>query len=143
MLPLMTELEARYAELCTYTWPHGVRDFIHQHVVDSWGAQTAGPDTKPITIGCCLAGLYLHLEKGFTGREVQLAHMKMARRKQPWPAMALPADRGRMTAADVMLAPEGAARDAAIDAWCASVWQAFADSHDTIAALVRAHGVTP
>ena len=134
---------APYDELCCYTLAHGHRDFIHQHVVDAWAAQTADAATKPITITFALAGLYLRVEKGFTGRQVQLAHMKMARDKHRWPAFELPVDRGAVTPADVMRAPEGTERDAAIDAWCASVWSAYRGSRETIATLLRQHGVTP
>ena len=134
---------AGYEELCCYTLAHGHRDFIHQHVVDAWAAQTAHAATKPIAITFALAGLYLHLEKGFTGRQVQLAHMKMAREKPQWPAFELPSDRGALTPADVMRAPEGPERDAAIDAWCASVWSAYGASRDTIVTLLHEHGVTP
>ena len=132
-----------YDELCCYTLAHGHPDFIHQHVVDARAAQMADAAVKPIAITFALAGLYLHLEKGFTGRQVQLAHMKMARAKHQWPSFALPDDRGAITPADVMRAPEGAARDAAIDAWCASVWSAYSASRDTIDTLLRQHGVTP
>jgi hypothetical protein len=84
-----------------------------------------------------LAGLYLHLERGRTGREVQLIHMRMAKRKREWPALELPSDRGAMTAMDVMRAPAGAEREQAIDRWCASVWGAFSDSRDATIALLK------
>jgi hypothetical protein len=48
-----------------------------------------------------------------------------------------------MTAVDVTLAPEGTERDAAIHAWCVSVWQAFAESGATVAELLRQHGIAP
>jgi hypothetical protein len=37
----------------------------------------------------------------------------------------------------VRIAP-GVARDAAIDAWCGSVWEAWRDTHAAIAKLIRA-----
>ena len=133
----------RYDELCCYTLAHGHRDFIHQHVVDAHAAQMAGASTKSIAITFALAGLFLRVEKGFSGREVQLAHMRMAREKHQWPAFTLPADRGSVTADEVMRAPEGQERDAAIDAWCASVWHAYSPTaRETIVALLRKHGVT-
>ena len=67
--------------------------------------------------------------------------MAMARERHAWPAFPLPADRGALTAADVLAAPPGVGRDAAIDAWCAAVWAAYADSHAAVAALVRRHGI--
>ena len=99
-------------------------------------AQNADEQSKPMGIAFALVGLYLHVEKGMTGRDVQRVHMILARHKQPWPRLALPASRGTMTAADVMAAPPGPEREAAIDAWCASVWEAFSDQRPRIAALL-------
>jgi hypothetical protein len=46
-----------------------------------------------------------------------------------------------MTALDVMAAPAGPERDRAIDAWCASVWDAYRDVAPAVAALAREHGL--
>ena len=135
-----SELEA-YHELCGYTLTHGDAAFIHQHVVDAHAAQCAGPGGKPIGLAFALAGLYLHVEKQFTGRQVQLAHMKLAKQKRAWQAFALPSHRGALTALDVMAAPPGPARDAAIDAWCRDVWEAFAETRPAVDALLRESGV--
>src|SRR5947208_5045046 len=113
----MTTNEA-YDELCAYTLTHGDPAFIHQHVVDAFAAQTANAQTKPIALTFALAGLFLHVERAVSGRQVQRFHMQMARKKRPWPAVFLPADRGAMTAADVMAAPAGPERDRAVDRWC-------------------------
>jgi hypothetical protein len=40
-----------------------------------------------------------------------------------------------------MRAAAGPERDAAIDAWCASVWRAFAESHAIVAELLRQHRI--
>src|SRR6266480_1424634 len=106
MTPFSTEQDA-YHELAAYTLTHGDLTFIHQHVVDAWMAQHADEGTKPIGLTFALVGLYLHLEQGFSGRQVQRAHMQMGRQKRPWPRFALPAQRGAVTAIDVMAAPEG------------------------------------
>jgi hypothetical protein len=37
--------------------------------------------------------------------------------------------------------PEGARRDAAIHNWCTSVWEAFHDSHQAVAELLRRYEV--
>lgn len=135
--------DAAHDELSAYTLLRGDATFIHQHVVDAHTAQTAHAGTKPIAITFALAGLYLHVERGFTGRQVQRAHMQMARTKQTWPAFDLPAGRGALTPADVMRAPAGPARDAAIEAWCRSVWAAFSSSRGTIEDLLDRHGIVP
>ena len=135
----MTELDA-YHELCGYTLAHPDPAFIHQHVVDAFAAQAANEDTKPITLTFALIGLYLHVVRHFTGKQVQQAHQYLARRKRAWPAFALPHDRGSITACDVLARPTGAARDRAIHAWCASVWDAFRDSERLVADLLLSHG---
>ena len=121
--------------------PRGDAAFIHQHVVDPWAAHTAGTGTRPIGLTFALVGLYLLAEHGWTGRRVQLAHMKLARQKHEWPAFVLPEDRGAMTALDVMGAPEGPERDRAIHGWSRSVWAAFSENRATVAELLKQHGI--
>jgi hypothetical protein len=123
--------------LSAYTLTHGDPSFIHQHVVDTFTAQQATENTKPIALTFALIGLYLHVEKGFSGRQVQTTHMKLARRKRQWPAFSLPSERGDVTAAQVMRASPGVERDRAVDLWCASVWNAFRRNQDVIVELLR------
>jgi len=132
------DVTAAYDELQCYTLAHGYGAFIHQHVVDTWMAQHADEATKPIGLTFALVGLYLHLEQGFSGREVQLAHMALGKEKRPWPSIPLPQERGDVSALDVMTAPPGPERDRAIDAWAASVWTAFHASHAVIAEWLAA-----
>jgi hypothetical protein len=134
---VMTSTDDAYDELRAYTLTHGDPTFIHQHVVDAFAAQHADTRTKPITLTFALIGLYLHVEERLTGRQVQLVHMRLARRKRRWPAWTLPHERGVMTAADVMLAAPGIQRDKAIDAWCESVWEAFQAHREAIVELLR------
>ena len=126
-----------YDELCCYTLAHGDPAFIHQHVVDAWAVQHADVHTKPIAITFGLIGLYLHVEQRWSGRRVQRAHMDLARGKHAWPSFALPRDRGAVTARTVMDAPAGPERDAAIDAWCETVWLAFAANRAAIVDLLH------
>jgi hypothetical protein len=130
-----------YDELRAYTLTHGDPAFIHQYVVDAFAAQHADEATKPITLTFALVGLYLRVEKRRSGRQVQLVHMKLGERKRRWPSWSLPNERGAMTAADVLLAPPGADRDKAIDAWCASVWQAFRGHREAIVELLEEFGI--
>jgi hypothetical protein len=108
-----------YDHLYVYAGSRGRVRFILQHVVDAHHAQTATEHTKPVVIVMALVGLYLHVERGFTGLEVQQAHMKLGRAKRVWPTIVLPPTRGTITSDDVMKAPEGDDRDAAISSWCA------------------------
>ena len=131
----MSDANAEYHELYVYTM--GRQGFILQHVVDAHMAQTLDASSKPIGSIFALVGLYLHVEKGFSGSQVQQAHMVLGRQKRQWPAVVLPVQRGERTPADVMRASAGAERDAAIDRWCESVWAAYRENRETIVRLLR------
>jgi len=133
----MTTEQDAYDELRYYTLAHRDPEFIHQHVVDAFTAQHANVQTKPIALTFSLVGLYLLVERQFSGRQVQRAHMELARHKQTWPVFSLPVERGLITCVDVVAVPVGIERDRAIHAWCASVWEAFRESHVTVGELLR------
>lgn len=131
-----------YDSLCCYTLPLRDPSFIHQHVVDAFAAQNAKPGDKPIGLTFALIGLYLHVEKGFNGRQVQLAHMKLAKkRRSNWPALQLPDDRGDVDASAVLKAASGPERDAMIHRWCESVWAAFSENREEVDGLLRQYGI--
>jgi hypothetical protein len=129
--------QSLFDELAFYTLAHGDPRFIHQHAVDAFAAQNAGPSSKPISVVFGLAGLYLYLEKGFTGRQVQKAHMQLARRRKDWPTLALPDERGEISIRDVLKAETGRARDEKIREWSASVWEAWRPNRQQIVELVH------
>ena len=132
-----------FHELSYYTLAHPDRErFVHQHVVDAFTAQTAGPDTKPIGLLYALAGLYLAVEQGYSGREVQRVHMELAKDKTDFPPLTPPPSRGSITVDEVLAALPGPQRDAKILEWCASVWAAYAASQATIAAYCRRRGIS-
>jgi hypothetical protein len=135
----MASHQQEYDELCCYKLAHGDPSFIHQHVVDAYAAQTTDSSDKPIRLTFALVGLYLHVDKQLSGKQVQRVHMLMARRKTTWPSFPLPADRGSLTAADVLAVPPGTERDKAIDEWCRSVWNAFRDSHQSVKTWLSNH----
>ncbi|SHG39502.1 hypothetical protein SAMN04488109_0035 [Chryseolinea serpens] len=117
--------------LCTLAHPDKFY-FIHQHIVDAQTAQTADANTKPIAIVYALAGLYLMIEKNYTGRQVQQAHLQLSKNKKNLPSISLPEKRGEITAQEILKAPPGPQRDAAIKGWCLSVWDAYENVRDAI-----------
>lgn len=131
-----SEQEAFY-ELSCYTTAHPDPSFIHQHAVDAFGAKNADKNTKTIGLAFALIGLYLYIEKGFSGGEVQMAHVKLAKHRKNWPKFELPKYRGNITVYDVLNSPEGKERDQMIYKWCISVWKAYKKSHEEIAELVQ------
>lgn len=133
-------MRAAYDEVYVYTM--GRPGFILQHVVDAFAVQTARGDSKPIAVVFGLVGLYLHLEKQFSGGQVQQTHVQLGRRKREWPKVQLPEDRGNITAVDVLAAAAGPERDKAIEDWCRCVWTAFGANRQAIVALLQEYGIT-
>jgi hypothetical protein len=121
-----------YHEITFYTLSHPGKEFIHQHVVDAYALQSADSYTKPITIWFALAGLYLAVEKNFSGKQVQHAHMLMAKKPKQFPQISLPSARGAITVTDLLAMKPGMERDNGIYEWCKSVWASFADQHEKI-----------
>ena len=132
-----------YAELAAYTLTRGDAAFLHQHVVDAYAVQTASPADDAIRTVQALVGLYLHVDHGLTGRQIQRVHQLVANRRPTWPALELPADRGPMSVRDVVAEPPGEGRDRAIEAWAASVWRSCSDLRDALAAFLAANDITP
>jgi hypothetical protein len=131
----MTASATAYGEVYVYAMSRP--GFILQHVVDASVVQTASADSKPISVVFGLVGLYLRVEKEFSGREVQRAHTTLARRRRDWPPPFLPENRGSITVEDVLATEAGLKRDTAIDDWCRCVWNAFSGNRDLVIALAQ------
>src|SRR5580700_1652061 len=101
----MDTLRAAFDEV--YVYSMGRPGFILQHVVDAFAVQTSNNERKPIGVVFGLVGLYLHLEKQFSGRQVQRVHMQLGRARREWPPIHLPEERGAITVADVLTASAG------------------------------------
>ena len=123
-------------ELSYYTLAQGDLAFIHQHLVDAYGAQHVRQSASTIGAAFALAGLYLAVERGFSGRRVQKMHMQMARTSKRWPRFDPPEDVGPLTVADVLAVEPGPARDAKLMEWSASVWDAWSVEHGRVREMV-------
>lgn len=122
-----------YDELLFYTLAHPDQAFfIHQYAVDAFTLQTANEHTKDIALVYALIGVFLAVEKGVSGREVQLEHMRLSRNKTTFPKIILPDQKGDISIHDVLNAPPGEKRDAMIKSWCKSIWNAYASNRDNI-----------
>jgi hypothetical protein len=126
-----------FHELSFYTLTHSDPAFLHQNAVDAFTAQQLSPSSKPIAGVFALLGLYLHVEKQFTGKKVQLAHMQLAKHRKAWTMPRLPVERGSIRVSDVLVEGPGPARDAMIHRWCVSVWDAFYEARPEILLLVE------
>ena len=124
--------------LSYYTLAHGDLAFIHQHLVDAYGAQHVRQSASTIGAAFALAGLYLAVERGFTGRRVQKMHMQMARTSKRWPRFDPPEDVGPLTVADVLELGPGPHRDEKLMEWCASIWNAWSSEQGRVREMVDA-----
>jgi Family of unknown function (DUF5946) len=116
-------------ELSAYTLSLQDPEFLHQLVVDTYAAQHATLEKKPIYVTFGLVGLYLTYEKGFTGKQVQKAHMSLANKSKTWPKFISQTHEWPLTVADVMEVPEGEQRNVMIKKWGESVWQIWRVNH--------------
>jgi hypothetical protein len=126
-----------FQELSCYSSSHTDPEFIHQYIVDAFALEIADEDTKNIKVAFALIGLYLHVEKNFTGKEIQNAHIKLGKKRKTWPRFVLPLKRGDISIKNVMDCPEGLKRDKAIEDWCLSVWNSYSSCHEAVRNLVQ------
>ena len=117
--------EKLFHEWSFYTLSHKREEFIHQHIVDAYTAQTADTNTKLIAIYFALIGLYLLVEKNYTGKQVQNAHVALSYQSKNFNTIHLPEYRGEIHIEDVLNSLPGKQRDEMIYQWCKSVWSAY------------------
>ena len=125
-----------FHELSFYTLSHASANFIHQHAVDVFTAQKANQETKLIAIYYALVGLYLYIEKGYTGKQVQNMHLKLSQGSKTFEPFDLPVEKGDITIVDVIQVEPGLKRDAMIKSWCEDVWSAYKHERPRVAALL-------
>lgn len=135
----MDTVRAAYDELYLYALTRP--GFVLQHVVDAFAVQCASPESKAISVTFGLVGLYLHVERHFSGRQVQRVHMQLASPRRQWTPADLPATRGEFTVFEVLRAEAGTERDEAIDAWCRSVWGSLSDVRSSVIELLEEHNI--
>ena len=123
-----------YNELLEYTLSHpDQRYFIHQHIVDAYGAQHITENTKPVAAAASLMGLYLFVERNYSGKEVQKAHMQAGNKMKEWPKLQIPTEKARITVADVLAVFPGESRDRKIKEWVRAVWDLWRKEQKRIA----------
>lgn len=121
-----------YFELTYWTLAQRDGRFIHQHAVDAYEAQHAGGCTRPITVVFGLIGLYLALEKGYTGRQVQLAHIKIGWIKRDWPLLEPPDIPAELTVIDVVRAGSDTGKEEMLIRWATAVWKSWEPRHEWV-----------
>jgi hypothetical protein len=120
-----------FHELAFYTLSHPDQTyFIHQLIVDAYGAQHLDKNSKKISVGATLLGLYWKNELGFTGKEVQLEHMRLGKKMGELKIASFPKEKAKINVAEVL---EAADKDEAIRMWNAAVWDMWKKEHQSIA----------
>jgi hypothetical protein len=121
-----------FNDLSCYTVARKEADFIHQYAVDAYEAQHAGGPTRNSTVAFGLIGLHLTLEKGYSGKQVQREHMRIAGIRKDWSWLDLPARPAVITVRDVLQVPEGPERDAMIRRWMEVVWESWSGQQERV-----------
>ena len=128
-----------YWQLSALTLSLDDPDFPHQLGVDSYAAQHSGLNVKPITTVFALVGLYLTFEKGYTGRAVQLAHVKLGRKHINWPRFQAPDAKADVTVRDVLQRITASNYNEQLQRWGHSVWAIWQSDHAKISNLVNSY----
>ena len=123
-------------ELSSYTLMHGGKEFVHQHVVDAYTAQHVGKETKPTALAAALIGLFLSVERGYTGRRVQLTHMQLGNKLKTWPLFEVPEKPAKLNVMDPLSVPPGPDRDEMIRQWARAVWEMWRERHAEVEKLL-------
>lgn len=127
-----------YSDLSLYTLQSRDPAFPHQYIVDAYAAEHPEECLRPIRLAFALVGLYLHAEKGFTGRDVQRAHMSMGRSSaKDWPSFDWPDSKGDVSIQDVHAAAPGPERDRLIEEWTKSLWAAWSAEGENREKVIR------
>ncbi len=134
-------MDSELEQLYYYTLSHPSSNFIHQHVVDAHTLQAANTSTGKLALVFAALGLYLFLEKGVTGREIQQVHVKLSSQKNVLPEFILPQESMNYPLANILSATPGSERDRAIYEWCEFVWKKFAVNKETIETWLRQHEI--
>ena len=136
-LPAGRSCQEMCDELYAYTLSRDRDEFIHQHVVDAYAAQHIGKDSKPIALAAALIGLFLFAERGYTGRQVQLEHMKLGNTMKTWPLFEAPEKYATLAVMDPLSAPPGPERDDKIKQWARAVWNMWEEHHMEVETLYQ------
>jgi hypothetical protein len=113
--------------------------FIHQVAVDCYGAQHAGGQAKPIAAVFSLVGLCLHLEHGFTGKQVQSAHTALARAGKNWPLLPVPAAPYPVKVDSVVGCTTPSERTVQLKIWAQATWDAWRSEQMWVRSIIRLH----
>ena len=107
---------------------------IHRLTVDTYAAQHPGKPSRKSTqsVALHLIGLYLALERGTEPRRISQETGRMVADPSAFQWLEPPPPAGQLTIMDVVGAATLKEHSARVRRWALSVWEAWADHHDTI-----------
>lgn len=127
-----------YNELSYYSLTHRDKDyFVHQHIVDAYSASHPSKEDKAVKLAFALIGLCLFVNYGYTGRQIQQAHMELAKTRKVWPLFKSPEKKSKITISDILKTTTYSSRDALIKDWAKEVWQTWQDQHKIVMEIVE------
>jgi hypothetical protein len=131
---------ALYFDLTYYTLSLGDQYFIHQLAVDAYAASHSGENVKAISTTFAIIGLYLVWDRGFTGRQVQQAHIQLAQKNKFWPRISIPREKSAVRVIDVVTVPDMEKQDM-IKKWSKSVWEIWMPEKENIASMLAHYAI--
>jgi hypothetical protein len=112
---------------------------FHQLGVDTYGTQHAADHDRSIRVAYSIVGLYLSIERGWSGDDVRRAHQRMGKPQPSWPEFRRPDELGGVTVLDVAMAGVRAGsvvgHAEAAQRWARYVWDAWSAQHAEVASL--------
>ena len=93
---------------------------------------TQGEEHARLRLYLVFIGLYLAQEKGYTGLQVQRAHVKIGRTRRDWPRLEPPEHPAELTVMDVLQVGTDAEKEEMLLRWAASVWQSWEHRHQWV-----------
>lgn len=128
-----------YWDLSAFTLSLRDKEFPHQIAVDSYAAQHYSPNMKSITITFALIGLHLAFERGYTGREVQLAHIVLGQLHKQWPRFENQTKNAAITVLDVLQNITKDNYKEPLTKWGKSVWASWEPEHEKVRKIVDSY----
>jgi hypothetical protein len=125
---------AAYGELLVKEYQDRRYAPLHRLSVDTYAVQHPGVDTPQArnSVGIHLSRLYLMLEFGWPIEHANDAMLSITAKKKSYPWLTPPLSRGSLTVKQVLLASDPEEHLAAVGRWARSVWQAWAEHHETV-----------
>ncbi len=112
---------------------------LHRLTVDAYAVQHPGVDGPQArnSVGIHLSRLCLMFDRGWRIERANDAMLAISAKKQHYPWLTPPGDRGTVTVRHVLAAENPSGHMTAVENWAKSAWQAWSAHHATVQAWVK------